>query len=292
MDSASGIAALDYVEGGFHVFPCLTNKKEPATRRGYKNATLDTSMIAEWWDKRPDLNVAIATGFSELVVIDLDVKEDGPNGLINYLRLVEEHAGGETPTREVTTPSGGVHLYYRLPEGSAPIKCSASKLAPGIDIRAEGGYVVAPPSTVDGVPYVVTEDRPIVDLPSWLHKLLLPAPRELLVPKVFPRSERHPGVTGQHGYQHDEGSSPKYAVAALGYEVQRVYNAPKGKRNTELNTAAFSLFRLVAGGCLNEDVVENQLTAAALYVGLSAEEIRKTLKSGRDAGFSSPRYVA
>ena len=133
-------AAHWYAKRGWAVLPC--KGKAPLTRHGWQDATRDPAIIAQWWERWPDANVAIATEPAGLVVVDVDVKDDAP-GLDSWADLRRELGlQGETVTCE--TPTGGLHVYYRG-NGHA-IGCSAGKLAPGLDVRAQGGYVLAPPS--------------------------------------------------------------------------------------------------------------------------------------------------
>ena len=135
-------AALSYAAHGWRVFPLRPCSKEPATAHGFKDATTDAETIRAWWEKEPNDNVAIATG-GGLCVIDID---DKPNALVqgsDSLREWEIEHGDLTPTVTAITGSGGTHYFYDV--GAAYIPCSASaKIA--IDIRCDGGYVVAPPS--------------------------------------------------------------------------------------------------------------------------------------------------
>ena len=109
-----------------------------------------------------DCGVGIATGArSGVFVVDLDVK-NGIDGIANFAAL-----GECPPTRTVRTPSGGLHPYFKHP--GFPVKTSASALAPGIDVRGDGGYVVAPGSPhVNGGRYELAADLPIADAPAWL----------------------------------------------------------------------------------------------------------------------------
>jgi KaiC/GvpD/RAD55 family RecA-like ATPase len=127
---------------------------------------------AERWKdidpNRPELvptasaGVGIATGArSGVFVIDLDVK-NGIDGLANFQAL-----GECPPTYTVATPSGGYHVYFKHP--GFPVKTSASALARGVDVRGDGGYVVAPGSPhKNGGRYEVAADLPIADAPAWL----------------------------------------------------------------------------------------------------------------------------
>ena len=137
-----------YAANGFAVFPLKPRTKEPSTAHGHKDATTDAVQVARWWGMWPNANIGIATGAPSggLLVIDLDVDEDrdedGRRTLSEW-----EHSHAELPeTLSVVTGRGGQHLWYRTDE---PITCSQDDTedkSVGVDIRANGGYVVAPPS--------------------------------------------------------------------------------------------------------------------------------------------------
>lgn len=136
--------ALMYADAGISVFPLKPRSKAPATKNGFYAATVDKSRIKEWWGKHPDYNIGIATGlsFGGLVVIDLDNHGDtGENGYETLKKWQREN--GELPdTWTSITGSGGYHLIYR---DTAAYRCR-NELYEGIDIKSEGGYIVAPPS--------------------------------------------------------------------------------------------------------------------------------------------------
>lgn len=136
-------AALSYARRGWPVFPCRPRGKEPLTAHGFKDATTDPATIRSWWQRWPDANVALATGrVSGLVVLDVDMDK---GGLDSLRTLVDRFAGGELPEGPaVQTGGGGYHLYFAYP--AAPVPCSAGKAGPGLDLRGDGGYVIAPPS--------------------------------------------------------------------------------------------------------------------------------------------------
>lgn len=145
--------ALAYAKRGLAVFPlysirdghctcrrdCGKNAgKHPAVTGGFKVATTDARQIVAWWSKWPDANVGIATGaVSGLVVVDID----GINGLAFLKNLVDRHV--PLPRTAIVKTSRGWHLHFKLPAKCAPIPCSTGD---GLDVRADGGYVVAPPS--------------------------------------------------------------------------------------------------------------------------------------------------
>ena len=283
-----GSAALELVGQGWYVHPSRPGRKKPATPHAWKDATTNPAVITEWWSGYPDLNVAVATGPSQLVVVDIDVKEGGPNGIVEWCQLVAHHVDTEPATFEVETPSGGLHLYFQAPTDST-IGNSAGKLAPGIDVRAQGGYVVAPPSVVGGNRYTVREDRPVAVAPSWLVELLAPpAP-------ILPRDWKD--KKGRSTYRTPPYASGRsYAEAALEAECQAVADAPVGTRNDALNRAAFSLGQLVVAVepdmRLDEQVVRERLYATAVLVGLEPAEVKATIQSGLSKGAEHPRSAA
>lgn len=137
-------AAVAYARRGWAVMPLATQDKVPAIKGGCRSASCDPTQADAWWSVNPQHNVAVATGevSGGLVVIDIDVDEErGEDGLSTLHRWEREH--GELPeTVTAVTGRGGLHLYYRANE---PVACSVNKDA-GVDVRAEGGYAVAPPS--------------------------------------------------------------------------------------------------------------------------------------------------
>jgi len=168
---------------GFPVFPihsirngkctcektdCGSPGKHPRTPNGFKDATTDENKIRAWWETWPSANIGLATGkVSGVVVLDVDAK----NGGIENLDLLQEKYGPLPGTLISQTGGGGLHYYFRYPEGG--LKCSAGKLAVGIDIRGDGGYVVAPPSNhISGHEYVWQDDEPgeieIAAMPQWI----------------------------------------------------------------------------------------------------------------------------
>jgi Bifunctional DNA primase/polymerase, N-terminal len=123
--------------------------KAPATAHGVDDASTDLAKIEQYWRRHQDANVAIATGGTGPVVLDVDVTHGRPG----YASLREAIEAGlvSPPTATVFTPSGGAHLYYTATAGQR----NGSLPAQGLDWRAERGYVLAPPSAVHGKPYVL-----------------------------------------------------------------------------------------------------------------------------------------
>ena len=136
--------ALKYADIGLAVFPLKPKDKRPATENGCKAATTDSRQIETWWSRWPNANIGIATGSVSggLVVIDLDVDKD--KGINGYESLaIWQKENGELPeTWTSITGRGGYHYIYI--DGAT--NRNRAGLYDGIDIRGEGGYIVAPPS--------------------------------------------------------------------------------------------------------------------------------------------------
>ena len=165
--------ALRYAEGGLAVLPCKPGGKDPAVSGAYKSATRDPQTIKRWFASDPTPNLGVHPGASRHVVLDIDVKndKDGEGDLF----MAECEHGPLPETWTVRTPSGGWHLWFAVPEGYAlPGNASLSK---SIDVRSAKGYVLLPPSTIDGEPYETTSGgTPIAELPrGWCERLVGPA---------------------------------------------------------------------------------------------------------------------
>ncbi|PZO84128.1 MAG: DNA primase [Micavibrio aeruginosavorus] len=162
--------ALRYAERGWPVFPLKPRGKTPLTPNGFKDAATDKKQIVAWWEAHPDANIGLATGTaSGLFVLDID-GDDGEQSL----KKLEENHGPLPPTGEVITGGGGRHLYFKLPDVRT-VRNSAGKLGLGLDVRGDGGYVVAPPSIhSSGKPYERSVDshNQIAPPPDWLVDLV------------------------------------------------------------------------------------------------------------------------
>ncbi|MEV4411411.1 bifunctional DNA primase/polymerase [Catellatospora sp. NPDC049609] len=278
-------AALSCAMRGWRVFPLVPNAKEPAVRGWETRATTDPDRIRRCWSSGP-YNIGIATGPSELVVVDLDrLKGDDPlpapwafyqHGSDVLAELRRRAHAEQVPTHTVATGSGGTHLYYRHPAGPE-LRNTQGRLGPLIDTRAHGGYVVGPGSVVAGRTYPVAADLPVAGLPAWLAIALAPAPLPEQAPVVVELGADRAG---------------RYVAAAIDAQVRHLEQAAKGTRNHALYTSAVALGQLVAGGAIRADQVEGLLTQAAHRIGLRPMETARTIASGLRAGAVRPRTVA
>jgi hypothetical protein len=157
-------AALRYAAKGKPVFPCRSNK-QPYTSTGFKAATTDPEQIQQWWSTNPDAWVGMPTGaVSGIVVADLD-RKNGVDGWDNF-RDLQRNYHDDSDTQTAITPSGGYHFFYRHPGPEYRIKSTAGQIAPGVDIRGDGGYVIVPPSP--GYEFEASTVSEPVAMPDWL----------------------------------------------------------------------------------------------------------------------------
>jgi hypothetical protein len=134
--------AITYTRLSWSVIPIEPRGKRPLVKwRGRQNMRLTEPELEAYWQRWPEANVGVVTGHvSGLLVLDID---EDKGGLRSLAKLVARH--GPMPLTWRCRTGSGQHLYFLLPEGR-DCRNSAGRLGPGLDIRAEGGYVVAPPS--------------------------------------------------------------------------------------------------------------------------------------------------
>lgn len=244
--------ALALAEYGFPVFPCGADKR-PATAHGFKDACHEAGAVERifldaYRAHGGKLLIGIPTGRSSaLSVLDVD-----PAGLewlaLESYRLL---------TCRVLTRRGGAHFWFKHRDG---LRNSAGKIAPGVDVRGEGGYAIAwmPEALLRGG---------FAPWPQWLDDILEPSRPEI-------KAE----------IRHSAGSADgarRYADAALRRAMHTVASAPKGQRNSTLNRETFSLARLIGRGTSAHEIL-TCMTAAGLACGLDPREVARTIVSGLD----------
>ena len=248
------IEALSYRELGWPVFPlhtpqeggcncgrltCRSIGKHPRTRQGVKDASLDSDRIQDWWDRWPEANIGLDVGGAGLIVIDIDPPHGGQ---IEDLPLQPR----ERETVTVRTGSGGWHLYYRTPP-DIDVSNSGVLLPVGIDVRSDGGYVVAPDSIhpsgerYEWLPGKSPWERTVLPLPDALRPLLKVKgkPPHEVGPPLVPRTRLA-----------REGEHHPYVQQALENELELLAQATEGHRNETLNRTAFNLGQIVQTGWL------------------------------------------
>lgn len=255
---------------------CKSPGKHPLHKDWQKLATSDPTLILAGFARHPNANFGIATGMASGVVV-LDV--DGPEGEASLAELEAKH--GALPRAPQVVTSRGRHIYFAA--GSIPLRNRAGKaghgLGVGLDFRAEGGFVVCPPSIHgSGMVYQWNPAATIgaVDpppLPDWI------------VAKARDQERPAPAPLPQLPFSAERAD--KWAQGAFTRELEAVRGAPKGERNKTLNTASFNLGTIVGGGKLDASTVRRALREAGIAAGLTEFETVKTITSGLAAGIKA-----
>lgn len=210
-------AALETASQGWHVFPVPVGQKKSHKRAEFSEgrpwgATRDPEEIAADWARWPDANIGLPTGtLNGFFVIDLDTADGhGVDGVGSFDMMADAFGLPETVTAE--TPSGGRHLYFRCPKDER-IYNSQGAVLPGVDVRGDGGMVLAPPSIKPGAlrPYRwinSPSDFPIADCPDWLLLACRQASAKAMRPTspvtAAPAFGAQPSATGKTGKDYAE----------------------------------------------------------------------------------------
>lgn len=232
-------SALEYASRGWPVFPlhapmgegcscgdpgCEHIGKHPRTKHGFLDGTTDETIIRQWWTQWPDANVGIATGgVSGLVGIDIDPRHGGEESVAG----LERQHGSLPGTVQSLTGGGGRHLFFAHPGGHV----KSRTLVPGIDVKADGGYIVTPPSVhASGRQYEWEvsshpDDTPVAPLPDWLRAMVTSPPSASGQPSAdapgpFRDGERNTALTSLAGTMRRAGMGEAEIRAAL-LEVNR-----------------------------------------------------------------------
>ncbi|MHC4661129.1 MAG: bifunctional DNA primase/polymerase [Planctomycetota bacterium] len=232
------------------------NGKVPVLE-GWTKASRETLEQALEWGRQGNVGIRTGANSGGLVVVDIEAEAE-----ISGLDFPE--------TVTVRTGSGGKHLYYYY---TGHLGNSVSKLAPKVDIRADGGQVVAVggihPDTGLLYEYLIAPNgNPLTPLPQWIVDKLSAKPDSSdSSHKVIQLPDNRNGSN------------------VLSRELKKVASAPEGQRNDQLNKSAFSLGQHIGAGQLDRTEVENALVSAT---SLSEKEARTTIKSGIEAGIKEP----
>jgi hypothetical protein len=256
MSAARALAAACRLGGmGYAVFPCRPNKR-PCTRNGFHDAVLDRAAIESLWARYPGELVGVATGtMSGVAVLDVDAKHHEAR------QWWAGHRERLLPTRVHRTRSGGLHLLYRHREG---LRNSAGLIARGVDVRADGGYVIWWPSAGCRV----LADGGIKSWPQWLDALLKPP-----LPAPLPISRSAVAARG------DDLRPTLHRVLGI---VRTVALAGEGERNSVLFWATCRARDMVVAGEIDHGAgvqVLEALREAAAQAGLTQREIDRTIAS-------------
>jgi hypothetical protein len=239
--------ALAYARRGWPVFPCLPGQKIPATLHGFRDATTDPGQITEWFTRHPSQNLAIATGAPGPDVLDVDVHGPAGNGYTALTRL--RRAGLlDGAAAYVRTPSGGLHAYF-----TGTTQHCGHLPSHHLDFLSAGGYILAPPSQVDGHRYQLVTTTGHHGRLDWAAVTRLLQPDR---PHQRPEARPAPGRD-------------------LGHLARWVAAQPEGNRNAGLFWAANRALEADSAADLSP------LAAAARQADLPDAEITRTLDSAR-----------
>ncbi|MET7694925.1 bifunctional DNA primase/polymerase [Streptomyces sp. NPDC005483] len=300
--------------------PCLA---EGRWCHSFHAATLNQKRIEQWWGRHPEFGIGVSCGPAGLVVIDIDAHHCEPpardrilpgipigdqvdlTGLANgfhTLAVLAALRGQPSPaddasTLRVSTPSGGLHVWYRS-TGNRRWKSSAGSspgraLAWQVDVRAYGSYIIAPGTTTQHGTYTPIGDvREPAALPAWLAQELartghLPAPTIPAPRPVPPRAQQAVRAAGGGREQ------AEHTLAAVLAPVEACGQVPEGAGFSDaLNRAAYTIGGLIAAGRLAGREAEQALkdTAAAARPGQELR-IEQIVRSGLAAGLQKPLYA-
>lgn len=241
--------AEDLIRLNIPVFPC-DDRKRPLVAGGFKAATTDPDAIRASFSSSKAVMAGTPTGIS-FFVIDIDIKSE-----FSGLPWLEENEEAMPPTRRHRTRSGGLHLLFSADEYP---RNSASMIAPGVDVRGIGGYIIIPPSPG----YAVIDPSPIADVPRWLlsacRKRPPAPPPETIIRGVGPTSER--------------------VLSRICRAAEKISGCPEGSRNDTLNREAYFLGVLAREGLTDRDTVYGAVYHAARQAGLPDPEVKATIRS-------------
>jgi hypothetical protein len=241
------VTPREYIARGLPIFPCHPDggrlRKTPLTPNGFKDASLDLDVVQRWIERYPTALWGMPSGtVSGRVVLDIDIKRPEANGF-DSLEDLGRSILPETPLAH--TESGGLHVYFGCL--SREVRNSAGRIAPGLDVRANGGYVIVPtqgsgyrwdscwnPDTVEPI-----------EAPAWLWP----------PPPARPRISEPPVLQ-------TSGLSP-YGEAAINNACEAIVRAGAGQQEMTLNTEAFSIGTLAAAGGVPADIALRALLRAA-----------------------------
>lgn len=276
--------ALRYARNGWRVLPVFPGEKRPRLKDWPDKATTDTEVIRDWWVQMPDSNIGLATGaVSGFWVLDIDPKSDGDEALA---ALEAEH--GQLPyTFAVRTGSGGTHYYFTIPEGFLPTNSPGRLKGSGIDVRGEGGQVLAPPSRTVIGEYRVKTAANIAPAPEWLLDLIRPKPTLGVVTDS--------GVVERIGDEEVERQRAYAVNVALPAASKAVGLTTEGGRNQALNDNVLALAGIAAHGdhLIGKDETAQAMLDACSSNGLIDEDglssFFATFESAWSAGLERPR---
>ncbi len=274
-------AALLYAERGYSIIPTEGKRPALASWTRFTEQRADQATIERWHRSGVLQNIGLICGkvSGNLVVIDLDS--------MNAVKRWQEAFPHDLDTFTVQSGSGeGLHLYYKVENLPPTTRATAIEGGANFELRSNGCYVVAPPSThpITKYLYRVIKPAPIKRLPhmqnevAWIKSLI---------------KEKHGGVMPPPSNRPLPRMVTRYWAAALEAEAANVKHAPKNSRNNTLYRASLKMGSVCASGHLHRSDVEAKLYEASVWNGLVADDgerqTRSTINSGINKGMESSR---
>lgn len=305
-------AAIQYALRGWRVLPvhwitehgnctclaggqaaCVSAGKHPYEPDWPNAATSEITEVITIWGAAPLANVGIATGrTSGVFVIDVDegVRPDGTykQGLESKLAL-EDQYGDFPSTYTVRTGGGGCQFYFSVPDGYS-IKTLSRAFGPDlpdIDVRGDGGMVVAPPSVSGRGPYMVEVPGEVADPPLWLIDLLLQ--RGIMEPLALPQDPVDPTTDPVTAVEPTE--APGWLAGSIETKLEEVRNAPEGEGNQTINRIAFMIGQYVPHGWISRAEAEERLLEAVQSWAHPHPQAAYTIRRAVHQGMQEP-YTA
>ncbi|MBM3768704.1 MAG: hypothetical protein FJW32_25265 [Acidobacteria bacterium] len=241
-------AALAYAARGWPVFPLRPRDKKPATKNGFKDATIDADQIRRWWTQWPTANIGLWC--RDFVVLDVDPRHGGDRSLEALLSTKSD--AYDFGTLEAVTGGGGRHYVFSAP--GAPI--TKNKLADGIDIKSANGYIVVAPSIhPSGKRYEWIDDElEPAPMPDWLFKLVATdggtvetsRPSEhtpFVLPAVIAKGVQHRSLHAYGSSLRAKGMEQPEIEAELLIAARRCEDVPPDSHMTRLAASVCKLYK-------------------------------------------------
>jgi Bifunctional DNA primase/polymerase, N-terminal len=272
------------------VFPC--RDKRPTCLNGHNAATADPAKIADLFRRYVGTQIGVPTGQSDgFDCLDIDPRSGGD-------RWFHQNRGRIPQTRTHETPSGGFHMLFRPAPG---LRCSTSKIAPGVDVKANGGYIIWHPASL----YRVLCEGPLAEWPEWLLDLAGRSPSVSVasVAAALPTQPAYNEKREEDGPQ--MAGTDRRVPKALYFKVLdlvplsatvtgrdqrrvlgilRMVTQQRQNRNGALNVAAFCFRELIGSGVVSRAAAECLLLDAATLNGYVAKDglaaATATIRSG------------
>jgi hypothetical protein len=302
--------ALNYAARGFKIFPlhtpdaqgrcschkdCGNTGKHPRTMNGLTDATAEEATIRRWWEMWPEANIAIATGeASGFVVLDVDPRHGGRESL----KVLLDRHGELAEKVYASTGGGGWHLLFRHPGFRVRnVQNRADKLGSGVDVRGDGGYIVAPPSLhASGNRYLWgagAELGALPEMPAWLKSILSePAPS----PQVFTdeggqvtEGGRNNALTSIAGTMRRRGTSEEAIYAALSVENEKRCSPPLPDADVRKIAHSVSRYQPEDPAFVypEKTVLDGERPDGIHFVSEFAPRVRKLYRDGMKGGVST-----